>query len=331
MDDILSALNKILSDVDLAQPSLREAVLAKKRVEDAMKFVEKSMADANSKESEAAFIAAKNIALESAPSIYAKQVRDAVSRSPEYSFDSFFQPLVRLGEDMDLYQIRSTGIGWARFLAVDLAMNEVAGTIEDYANAVESVRDQLKVKDGRDPERASTVWRTKIYGKGPYAKTIRMRLSSTGESAPFWSLLNDGSKNVSMSSDIGGSPYPSRGGHHFVQHTEDEIRKLFTSTFRRLKEQFDVSMSLLREALLEAKDMLIRLQARIDELSNNSDLLSRVAREIGVSADQLDASKIIIAAQRIRSGDIFTTQVVVGRGVRIRTKKFTQLVTGLDE
>jgi hypothetical protein len=331
MDDILASIQKILDDVNIATPSLQEAVLSKKRVENEIKFVNRAMEEARVKQSEEAFISAKETTIAEAPAIYAKKVKDAASRSEEYSYEQFLSPLLEVGFDDGLYNITSTGAGWSRSVNVHLNMDEVAGTIGDYAEAVESARGSLGTKEDRDPDLASKIWRTKIYRHSRYFTTIKLRLLAAASPAPFWSLLNDGSKNVSMASDIGGSPYPSRGGHHFVEQTEDAIRLFFLSTFRKAKEKYDSDVILLKDALLDARDLLVRLQNRVDELSSNSDLLSKVASEIGVSSDQLDASKIIVAADRIRSGDIFTTQVVVGRGIRIRTKKFTELVTGFDE
>jgi hypothetical protein len=191
---------------------------------------------------------------------------------------------------------------------------------------VEAARDILNTKEDRDSELASKTWRTKIY-KGPrYFTTIRARLSNTDKPAPFWSLLNDGSKNVSMSSDIGGSPYPSRGGHHFVSQTEAEIKKFFNETFAKFKASGGKNNPIFVEAIAEADKLLAELQSLVDKLSTNSELMLGIAKEIGINVNKLNASKVIIAAERIKSGDIFTSQVVVGYGKRVRTATFIRLI-----
>lgn len=331
MDDILSALNKIVADVKIGKESLQDAVLSKTKVENAIRFAKTSLETANKTQSDSAFIAARDFALENAKLIYAEQVRDATSIATEYAFDSFLQPLLRVGDNKELYKFTQIGSGWGRSISVELDMDTVAGTIEDYAQAVESVREEFGVKDGRDPDLASKIWRQKIYGKGPYYKTIKARLSASTEAAPFWSLLNYGNKNVSMSSDIGGSPYPSRGGHHFVEKSESAIKELFLTEFRKLKLKYDADVTIVRDAISDADILLDQLQIRIDTLSRESELIAKMAKEIDVSASKLDASKILKAVERIRNGDIFTTQVVVGAGVRVRTKKFIEITSGFGE
>jgi hypothetical protein len=210
-------------------------------------------------------------------------------------------------------------------------MNDIAGDINDYAQAVEATREELNIKEGRDPKRASKIWRTKIY-KGPrYFTTIKSRLSNTSSPAPFWSLLNYGSKNVSMSSDIGGTPYPSRGGHHFVTQAEDEIKKFFNRTFAGFREVGGKNNPTFVTAIFEAERLLAELQSLINRLSTESELMLSIAKAIGVNVNKLNASKILIAADRIKSGDIFTSQVIVGEGKRIRTATFIRLTSQLGE
>ena len=168
--------------------------------------------------------------------------------------------------------------------------------------------------------------------RGPrYFTTINLRLSAAASPAPFWSLLNYGSKNVNMSSDIGGTPYPSRGGHHFVEKTENRIKSFFRTTLLEFKEQFLNDEALVNDALADSKALLERLQQAINNLAKNAEFMDKIAKEIGISSDQLDASKILIAYDRIKSGDIFTTQIVVGAGKRIRTKRFIELLSGYGE
>jgi len=326
MEDIFAALNKITSETDITKLSLRNAVIASAKVKEAMAIVKKAVSASKPQDSELAYKEALRLTLKQAPSIYAGAVADAVGKADEYAYDQFLSPLLDVGFDEDLYEIIPMGTGWGRSIIVHLKMNEIAGDIGDYAQAIDATRDALNIKEGRDPERASKIWRTKIY-KGPrYFTTIRTRLSNTSQPAPFWSLLNDGSKNVTMSSDIGGTPYPSRGGHHFVANAESEIKSFFIKTFFKFRDTTNKNDPTFKEAIAEADRLLIELQSLIDRLSTESELMLGIARAIGVNVDKLTASKIIIAAERIKSGDIFTSQVVVGEDKRIRTATFIRLV-----
>ena len=326
MEDIFAALNKITSETDITKLSLRDAVIAEAKVKEAMVVVKKAVESTKPQDSDMAYEDALRLTLEQAPSIYAERVADAVKKADEYAYDQFLSPLLDVGFEKELYEIIPTGVGWNRTILVRLKMNEIAGDINDYAKAVEATRDSLNVKEGRDPELASKIWRTKIY-KGPrYFTTIKSRLSNTSKPAPFWSLLNDGSKNVSMSSDIEGTAYPSKGGHHFVTQTESKIKKFFTKTFRGFKDASGKNNPMFKEAISEANRLLSELQSLINRLSTESELMLGIARAINVNVGKLNASKVIVAAERIKSGDIFTSQVVVGEGKRIRTATFTRLV-----
>jgi hypothetical protein len=330
MEDLVAALQQLTAETEIAGMSLEGAIRAEASVKDALTLVKRSISTPDPKETDAAYKEALRLTLEQAPIIYAAEVADAVTKAPEYAYDQFLSPLLEVGLDSSLYSIIPNGVGWARTVSVTLNMDEVAGTIADYAEGVESARGSLGTKDSRDPEMASTIWRTRIYKKSRYFTTIQLRLLAATGLAPFWSLLNYGSKNVSMDSDIGGSPYPSRGGHHFVEHTEDKIRMFFNQTFLQFKNNVKDSPAI-KEAIIEAERLLSNLQNLIDRLSRESEFIAKIAREINVNVSQLNASKILIAADRIRSGDIFTTQIVVGDGIRIRTAKFMGLTAGFGE
>ena len=334
MEDALQILSKTISDAKAAKTSLNDAVVAKKSVFEAISNVRKAITNIRKTQPDLDYAVALESTLSEAPSILADEIKDAVTKAPEYAYIAFLGPLLDVAKNKDLYKVTAVGTGWNRSITVSLAMNEVAGSIDDYAEAVQGARATLGVKDSdsRDAVKASDFWRKKGYPHkdGIYAKTINLRLAISASPAPFWSLLNDGSKNVSMSSSIGGTPFPSRGGHHFVQNTEEKIRRLFVSTFRKLKERSIGVENGLYASIEDANIILDKLQREIDRMSADSDLLLNIASEIGVTVGQLNASKVLVAASRIKSGDMFTTRVVVGDGIRIRTRKFIALLSGYD-
>jgi len=326
MKEALVSLNKLLSDVKITKLNLKDAVIAKARVTEALSIVKKAQRASRPQDAEVAYKEAIKLTMDQAPHIYADKVADAVKKSTEYAYDQFLSPLLDVGWEDSLYEILPVGTGWSRGILVRLKMNEIAGDIGEYASAVQSARDKWKIKDGRDPKHASYWWRKKIYKGRRYFTTIRTRLEEANNPAPFWSLLNDGSINVKMSSDIGGTPYPARGGHHFVQQTEEAIRKFFNKTFAELRNSGGEDNPDFTYAISEAEKLLAELQSLIDKLSTDSELMQGIAKAVGTTVSKLNASKIIIAAERIKSGDIFTSRVVVGDGKRTRTATFIRLV-----
>jgi hypothetical protein len=332
--DELAGLDKILSDSMSAKASLRDAVVAKVKVESAIRIVKESTPKAKSNESDTAFALALQVAKDSAPEIYAASVKDAATKSGEYAYDAFLLPLLEVGDNEGLYKITPIGIGWNRSISVDLAMNELAGDLDEYADAVEAARASLGIKEERDGSKASKYWRDMVYPEreGRYALTIDLRLLAASSPAPFWSLLNDGSKNVSMSSDIdGGRAYPSRGGHRFVQQTENGIRKAFLSEFRNLKSQTKGEDGGAKESLVEANKVLIKLQEEIDKLAANSDLMLALSKEIGVTVKELNACRVLFYADRIKSGEALTEKLTLGKGIRMRKGRFSSIVSGFGE
>jgi hypothetical protein len=331
MEDVLSTLNQLVSSVNLADTSLERVVKSKRAVKEAIKVVKQSIPTERKDTAHQAYKDALKLTLDQASLIYAKNVADAVSKSPEYKYGQFLSPLIDVGNNDNLYRITPIGIGWSMSIVVHLAMDEIAGTLSDYAEAVESARGALEVKEERDPELASTYWRKKIYGGPRYFTTIQLRLLAAVSPAPFWSLLNYGSKNATMESDIGGTPYPSRGGHHFVERTEEEIRRFFVKTFYSFRDEKGDD-SKVNVAIAEANAMLTELQAKIDMMSNQSEMMDKIAKEIGVSANKLDASKIIKYAEMVKNGEPLPGQIDVGRfaddRIRVRNKKLAEILSG---
>lgn len=295
MEEIFAAIDNILSDTTMSKKALTRAKktkdLAEKIGDDAWKVLSKLE---SSEASDRAFKLAIKETLDEAPRIFTREVEVAVNKNDEYAYPAFLSPLLDVGYDESLYKITPTGAGWGRGVQVVLAMDEIAGTIDDYAQAVEVAREELGVKEGRDPEKASKLWRTKFYKKSRYFTTINLRLSAATDKAPFWSLLNYGSKNVSMSSDIGGTPYPSRGGTRFVTHIEDELRKFFRSSFARYKEQNKLEREKINKDLEKLRSFMQELDTKISELAANFDLAKSIDVGIYESSDRVERASTVV-------------------------------------
>ena len=330
MKEIQSELRSIIDGVDVASLELRDAAIAKKKVESAIRDVKKSMKSDRVNSSDAAFASALSMTIDNAPDIYASQVRRAVRISREYNYEAFLNPLIEVGTNEDLYSIVPTGTGWNRTITVTLEMNSIAGTLEDYAEAVESARGALNVKEERDPELASKYWREKVYPykDGPYRKTIDLRMMAAISPAPFWSLLDNGNIDTSMGSDIGGEPYPAYAGRHFVKHAEDEIRKFFLQKFREFKDEPSKDSDNIAKDIDDANELLAELQSQIDRMSREAQFMKTIAKEMGVTVSKLDAAKIILSAEKIRQGSTQAQFNITKTGDgRIRSGKLSRLLS----
>jgi hypothetical protein len=335
MQEIIATAKELLLKTDLTERELLKCETVIEAIDEAAGYVTAEIEDATKNGPAMGALSAQEMALESAPRIYLEKVQEAAAQSEEYAYDAFLSPLIDIGYEDSLYKLTRAGNGWGSKLSVHLAMDEVAGDIGDYAEAVESARASLGVKDDRDPIRASQIWKDKIY-KGPrYFTTINLRLAAAVGKAPFWSLLNNGNKNTAMSSDIGGYAYPDVSPTHFVEETELAISREFEFQLMRQRDANVTYITDYQTMLREAMNVKVMLLKKIDDLSLNPEQMDVVAKEIGAEREKLSATKLYRAKEKLKRGEYLPAQIVVsGRGEkmkRIRQKKFGQIVSGFGE
>ncbi len=197
-----------------------------------------------------AFVETEEKFLDLAHSILWEEANVALSSLPEYNINEFREPLKTavLIKGSIVLQMKTEG---NLFVSIDL--NKTAGSIEDYAAAVQTVRAR-KSKGSMDKQKASWFWKNFIYGqaregkvfrkkgkqgKGTsrqeegrrmYAETISERLQAMGTLAPFWSLIDLGNATIS-SMNRGGTPYPSNSPTYFITKAEARIRSMFSEAY----------------------------------------------------------------------------------------------------
>lgn len=323
MEEVISAIRDVVDNAEVTREFLKRAKRVKERAEGRLVTARKELADLKSPQmAENAFQISVSQTLQEAPEILKSEIETAVLKNDEYAYTALLIPLLDVANDTELYEILAYGGGWAMSITVNLLMDEIAGNIQDYADAVQSTREELNV--GRsNPKKASDIWRNRIYptrGKsGPYGHTISTRLSYMASQAPYWSLLNDGNKTGSMSSDRGGTPFPSHAGTHFVQHAEEKIRKIFRIYFSGHKEQNRSDIALIKDQMDYVTELLGQLDSTIYEIEENLDNAKSVARRLGKTMDQIDNNKLLDVVERVRSGELTSGRVNIGkRGSRVR-------------
>jgi len=340
MEEFVAEIDKLVSSVSFLRKNLVRAKELIEIMKKAISSAEAQMANSRIVDAASASQYAKEAALEAAPGIFVQKLMSAVAINDEFAYETFLSPLREVSEDDSLYQITQIGGGWNSTVSVNLAMNEVAGTIDEYAEGVDAAREAFGIKEGRDPVKASFLWRTRFYRGPRYFHTINLRLSSSMGKAPFWSLLNDGNK-INMASDIGGTPYPNKPGTHFVQEIEEAIKQEYLFTLRGFKEQNYSFINDMQVIIARGRRALSRLLDAIAELDSgittggDIPILERIATRINRASNVLSEEKIFIARDKIAAGEYVPAQISIqGPGqkrVRIRRKKFIESISSFRE
>lgn len=323
MEKILSTIKNVTDNAELSREFLKRAKRVKEKANSELVFAREQLINLKSPQiAENAYQISVSQTLQEAPEILKGEIETAVLRNDEYAYMPLLMPLLDVANNNELYEILAYGGGWAMTIVVKLLMDEVAGDIQDYAEAVKAAREEMNVGK-TDAIKASKIWKDKIYptrGRaGPYGHTISTRLSYLSSQAPYWSLLNNGNKSASMASDRGGIAYPNRGGTHFVQHAEEKIQKIFRKFFLEYKEQNKSDIQLLKIQIDSVVKLLVDLDLTIDEIALRLDNAKAIARKLGKTMDQIDRSKLLDVVERVSSGELLTGRVNIGkRGSRVR-------------
>lgn len=282
-----------------------------------------------------------------APEILQKTIVEAAQSAPEYLDPILLRPLLEVATYLNIFNIRENRAGINSTITCEINFEEQAGDLEDWAQAVKDVRQQLGSPQ-KNPSSASAYWRTKVYHKswpsGSYEETIGMRLQSAGKLAPYWQLLNDGN-SIRMSSDWGGTAYPTNGPTRFIQEAEGRVENYFFDAFHRRLGRADQQnkddknlIEKFRAALKKLYDYAKKIDDLINELNNlnwetpyfidtGTRRLTSVLESEGKS---VDINKVVKAIQDIISGvekERFEIGLP-GRRVRIRPTRLLELVYG---
>lgn len=283
--------------------------------------------------------------------ILLEELNRALSINPEFSHPMFKNRLVQSVRDGREFQYISTS---NTKVYVKINLDITAGNIEDYATAVDAVRQKRRIGPYRfppaSPELASHMWAEKYYGAGREAKivqpppnrkkkkksdakrtkemhdkywaTMRDRMAAMQTLAPFWSLVNYG--KVFMSSDWGGEAYPKGTPTYFVEAAQKLIQTGLDSI---------VMDQVLK--LKELKTQLAKVEAAIryldnfkfdDESRNPKEILiGIIEKRLGDLFGRADPEKISKFADDILAGEEVDRRRL-GGGVRMRARQLRLIV-----
>ena len=199
-------------------------------------------------------------------------------------------------------------------IRIYIDLNETAGNIDDYADAVTAFR--LVLDEEKDhapapynPTWASHAWEEKIYKPdregepvadnpdyaGKYWRTLNERISFFTTLAPFWEIIDQGT--IPLSSDRGGTAYPRNVPTHFVEKAREKIRKEFELRFReeevRIK-KLQTDISNIEQALTYLTALEQNLQNTLSEqlLNYTIELVKEQLQKYKINALLLDVKNI---------------------------------------
>src|SRR3990172_1371041 len=263
MDDLLAAIDDALSTTTASQAAINRISKIRDKLVKAIEIAKQELTDTKDKVvADRAFKLSLDEALKESSNIFQKSVNEATSKSIEYNYPEFKWALLNISDMVGLFKYTVHGTGWSKNISLSIDMDGTAGTIADYALSVSLARGYLGVGQGKNAERASLIWRTKVYpNESLYKKTIKARKSYFAATAPFWSLLNYGNKAVSMASDRGGTAYPTSGPTRFVEKARDAVYKLFRTKFLERR-------ALNKELRAELKAAIVVKEAKLVNLND---------------------------------------------------------------
>lgn len=252
-----------------------------KKIEEQRKIIEYAPTNAFMEMNDAMYQRFKNI--------FEFQLAKAINDSKEFENDILRDRLLELVNRNDIIKIIPQED--KKSIKVELALDEVAGTLEDYANGITYARnvikreDETKAKEARggkrrkkkkppyDPIRASKYWAEHIYGTGEdatrharYDYTMKLRLENFASLAPFWKILDKGLPQ--MASNRGGTAYPVPTPTDFVDATITQIEILGEE---KLKEYYDEIVEIASEQIEDVSSILENIQDVITNVNAHAE------------------------------------------------------------
>lgn len=231
-------------------------------------------------------------------------------------------------------------------LEVFVNLDQTAGTLDDYANAIKATREIIRQKNkGRyikDPQVASQIWKEKFYGSAregrnitplttnrknrtsiyrqQYRWTINMRVAHFQSLAPFWRILDHGT--VFLGSSWGGTEYPAIKPTNFVGKAVAEIRKQFTEYVKTAK-QYLAEINQNVKYIDSAISYIQTISKQILENPERKFILQQVQRILGSKFSEANQTRLNQLLEGLLSGTITQEKFRLGRtsaGVEIRPR-----------
>lgn len=268
-------------------------------------------------------------------SIVIKEIDTATETNLEFSHPAYLKPLYRVANNNDLYKFIRTGAGWDTRMRIQIVFEEIAGTIDDWAEGILSYREALGVEEGGEEsdrgQRATFYWLSNVYGTGKEAQTIRGRLQGSAAIAPFWHILNEGSQP--MASDRGDgsfNPIPA-SPTGFVEESERRSSNLFKVYFDEEKQRWFAEIQELEKEIDKAELLRDGYNQDISQLRPEAQANRRVYDSFGDKKIYVDENRLADAVRRFRADESFdkSTIELTKKGSPYRVRPTIRRLEGL--
>jgi hypothetical protein len=315
LTDILKSITKSENIIMLAEKGLTRIERAVQNIEEAWDKINKIYSNtAGGVYLEQAVYELYLSVKDTASKILSKHAARALRSSEEFKISMYSSRLLEACDDKDSLVITLTGVGASAKLTIMENLDATAGDIEQWAQAVESTRENLgeEFYSKKDPKKASLYWRNVVYGTPQYTTTIEDRLNSCDAKAPFWSILDKGNRGISMSSDWGGTPYPSKSGTDFVAKAIAEISEDFLEdknsiieTNRVYLEKLSMIMDTITRQFGRAKEFAEEVETGVgNEVDNiepppRTDVISKIEEHYGGVLEWTDKNKLLTIIEEL--------------------------------
>jgi hypothetical protein len=273
-----------------------------------------------------------------------RNLKKAIKMNREFDTPAFSDNLVAACMNPNTLRITSRG----STVLVRILLNETAGSTEDWAGAVKSMRDSLKAEKGkvlRTPDVASRAWKNLLYKparegtkvtaryqdkRGRWRKrdvtdeniarywsTISKRMSASGKLAPYWEILDKGSSIMGGS----GTPYPENKPTRFVDNTITELETILSIQVLLKLAAISNQIKVVTEEKVQVARALADIMAEIERVSfGNVSTEEKIQLFIlkvtaweqkhGLQASKVKMARVIEA---LRNGTVQSLMTAAGR------------------
>ena len=300
----------------------------------------------------ALLIAISNI-MDQARMILSSEALEAINQTQEFDYPPLKTGLLSAIDNENTYEYSLSTRGEDTTSVVKINLDKTAGRLQDYASAVKKARTTLL--SGRPkwrkffagPAMASHFWKEKIYrpsregvGEEKYADrypdTIALRVGFFRSPAPWWSLLEYGNAPGKMSSDRGGTPYPSFGPTGFVKKAEGRINRLIRGEFNSAKIELQTKVQKIIDKLYNKKIKMLEYASSLSSSLQTDTFQAKVIATENLLKGKMvgydyNPIKLKILAGRIATGELTQGRYRIGGGARISIKLLARQVRQLYE
>jgi hypothetical protein len=312
MQDIIDELQTLVRNTEISRDILYKCRVALDKADKVIKDASENLIKLNSASYINSFVRNLDSLLEDgAQDILISNVMRAIETSEEFKKDILASRLLAAAKSPGIIDLIFRGSGWERSVVVNQRWDEIAGSLSDWAAAVDAVREENDwgpYAEKAQPQRASNFWRNIIYGREDYLSTMEQRIDAAdvggGGIAPFWELLDKGN-SIGMASDWGGKPYPKNMPTNFVDDTATEIQRNYRQILSESKVAHSEDVANISASINEIKNLSDDITNKIRELEqviDTEDLLKKVADRLERDVSELSLDKLLKFMRDFESG-----------------------------